>query len=311
MTLQSREEKISEIRQNIIIKLELTQYLNEKDFTLFCVKLTNYLKYYKNCILLEKTDREIKTLLDNMIIFFENLGFKKRKIISCLLNNFSLIEYISRDDFLYKYILLSVLENDKNEVRKKLLLEDSEVFNKSLEEIYVRYVLLKKTDREVTITNLLKTNFSKFIDSFIVKGYLYDPKKKIFKEKKTLAQLIEMFPIDKDYIYELMRLPRNRNVTFNRQLSTDEKRRLAIKNYQKVSNISELSMLLNISKSSLQRYLREDSKKITSKEEYKRILEWLKNAKEEGTKKGGKVSQELHDFAKDEMGKFSGSGRKK
>ena len=39
--------------------------------------------------------------------------------------------------------------------------------------------------------------------------------------------------------------------------------------------------------------------------------EWLKRAKQEGLKQGGKMSQAMYDYTKDETGKFTGNKKNK
>lgn len=70
--------------------------------------------------------------------------------------------------------------------------------------------------------------------------------------------------------------------------------------------IAEISEALGIPKSSVQRYLNEASNHI----ERRSISEYLKSNKHEGTKKGGKISQQRHGFSKDELGHFKGSRKK-
>lgn len=83
-------------------------------------------------------------------------------------------------------------------------------------------------------------------------------------------------------------------------------------------NINEISQKTNIPTSTIQRYLsREDliltltnyDLKLTT-EIMQKNKEWLQRAKKEGTQKGGKISQEMYHFSKDESGKFNGNKRK-
>ena len=96
----------------------------------------------------------------------------------------------------------------------------------------------------------------------------------------------------------------------NRQIAEKyEKLRIALKNYKLTKNLTELSKRTGIPTSSLQRYLKDDSKKVVSKKEYEAIVEWLSLAKLNGLKNGGKNSQLNHGFSKDENGHFLGSGK--
>lgn len=83
------------------------------------------------------------------------------------------------------------------------------------------------------------------------------------------------------------------------------------------SSIKEISNLTKIPTSTIQRYLnRKDllsellNDETLCEEVFKNNQEWLKNAKEEGLKRGGKNSQLNNDYTKDELGKFTGSKKK-
>lgn len=86
-------------------------------------------------------------------------------------------------------------------------------------------------------------------------------------------------------------------------------------------SIGEISEKTNIPTSTIQRYLNDkkmfmelfiqDIKVLQKIEEaeqtYGKVQEFLRKSKEEGLSKGGKKSQELYGYEKDEYGKFRGS----
>ena len=306
----NNENRIKEIRAVFIKKLELAKLLNKDEFMDFCVKLTSYLRYSRDTKIINLNDEQINTLLNNSVNFFQNIGFTKIDLISILNNNFPLLDAINEPDFLDKYRMLSLAENDENTNRVSLIRRKPRLLRKSLNEIYARYMILNQTGREVTINSVIECNFNVFIDRFIRKYYVYD-ESKILNRKISLEDLIKMYPIDLSFVSKLKDNPLNEKVTFDnvKNLTPNEKRMLAIKNYKKVNNLNELSALLDISTSSLQRYLNEDSKKIVSEKEYLEIKKWLINAKREGLKTGGNTSQALHGYSKDESGKFNGIKR--
>lgn len=306
----NNENRIKEIRAVFIKKLELAKLLNKDEFMDFCVKLTSYLRYSRDTKIINLNDEQINTLLNNSVNFFQNIGFTKIDLISILNNNFPLLDAINESDFLDKYRMLSLAENDENTNRVSLIRRKPRLLRKSLNEIYARYMILNQTGREVTINSIIECNFNVFIDRFIRKYYVYD-ESKILNRKISLEDLIKMYPIDLSFVSKLKDNPLNEKVTFDnvKNLTPNEKRMLAIKNYKKVNNLSELSALLDISTSSLQRYLNEDSKKIVSEKEYLEIKKWLINAKRDGLKTGGNISQALHGYSKDESGKFNGIKR--
>lgn len=306
----NNENRIKEIRAVFIKKLELAKLLNKDEFMDFCVKLTSYLRYSRDTKIINLNDEQINTLLNNSVNFFQNIGFTKIDLISILNNNFPLLDAINESDFLDKYRMLSLAENDENTNRVSLIRRKPRLLRKSLNEIYARYMILNQTGREVTINSIIECNFNVFIDRFIRKYYVYD-ESKILNRKISLEDLIKMYPIDLSFVSKLKDNPLNEKVTFDnvKNLTPNEKRMLSIKNYKKVNNLSELSALLDISTSSLQRYLNEDSKKIVSEKEYLEIKKWLINAKRDGLKTGGNTSQALHGYSKDESGKFNGIKR--
>lgn len=102
-------------------------------------------------------------------------------------------------------------------------------------------------------------------------------------------------------------------MNYNQQQKKEEKLRKTLEYYRnlknKISSIKELSDLLGdgYSTSTLQRYFHElYERKIIGMTEYEEICNWLNNNKVSGAIKGGKISQELHSFEKDELGHFTG-----
>lgn len=304
-----KEDRIKEIRTIFINKLGLSKLLNQDEFMEFCIKLTSFLNYSRYSKILNLNDVEINELLEKSINFFQNLGLTKLDLINTLSNGFSFLDTINEPDFLNKYILLSLAENDKNTVRIELLEKNSNVLKKSLKEIYARYKLLESTNREITKNALFGENYLNFISRFVSNSYI-EFNNKVLSERIPLEKLINKFPVDYSIIQSLKNSELNKNVSFDKCiLSSDEKRLLAIKSYKKVNNLNELSALLDMSTSSLQRYLNEDSKKFVSEKEYLEIKKWLINAKHEGLKAGGTTSQALYNYLKDESGKFDGIKR--
>lgn len=70
--------------------------------------------------------------------------------------------------------------------------------------------------------------------------------------------------------------------------------------------IQEIADALNLSRSSVQRYLND----VKNPEKLKIIKEYLKANKEEGNKNGGRVSQERNTYDRNELGLFIGSRKK-
>lgn len=306
------EEKISKIRKILIEELNLVKYLDKETFTVFCVKITNNLRHNRRLKLLEKKDNQIKDMVNNLVNLFENIGLTEIDVITALYNNLELIEIVSRPDFIDKYVLLSVTEDIDNTKRKQLLINNSNCFKKSINEIYVRYALSKKYNKSVSISNLIVNSYNSFISSFVRNTY-YNKFNKPFNEKKELEDLVQKYPVDYKFISELKKVDINKDISLSKsvnKMTKEEKIEYVIDNYYKFKNIGEFSKYSGISSSSIQRYLKEDSKMFVDSKKYNEITMWLNRAKAEGLSRGGISSQSNNEFIKDEVGKFCGSRKR-
>ena len=309
MTLET-EEKIKNIRKILIEDLELIMFLDKEKFTIFCVNITNSLRYNRRLKLLSMNEVRIRKILQNLINFFDNIGLTRLDLINALSNNIGLLEIVSKPDFIDKYVLLSVLEDDN--IRKNILVNNSNLLNKSINEIYIRYWFIEEYDKQLTVNNLIKISYNNFIDLFVRKSY-YNNFNKPFNEKKDLSDLISLYPVDYEFISELKKLNINRNVSFGKNVNSmtkEEKVKYVIDNYYKFKNIGEFSNYSGISSSSIQRYLKEDSKVFIDSKKYSEIIRWLDKAKMEGLSRGGINSQNNNEYIKDEVGKFCGSRKR-
>ena len=91
-----------------------------------------------------------------------------------------------------------------------------------------------------------------------------------------------------------------------------------LKELKTSESIKEISKKTNIPTSNIQRYLNDEKlieealnemKEGNYKEWLLVIRKWLENSKKLGNSLGGRNSQTLHSFLKDEDGKFLGSGK--
>lgn len=311
MTLET-EEKIKNIRKILIEDLELVKFLDKEKFTVFCVNITNSLRYNRRLKLLSMNETQIRKMLHNLINFFDNIGLTRLDLIKSLSNNIGLLEIVSKPDFIDKYVLLSVAENERNSARKNMLINNSRCLKKSINEVYVRYKIIKDYNRLVSFNNIIENGYYEFIKSFVRNTY-YNNFDKPFNEKKDLQDLISEYPVDYEFISELKKLDINKNVSLNknvRNMTKEEKIKYAIDNYYKFKNIDDFSKYSGISSSSIQRYLKEDSKMFVDSKKYNEITMWLNRAKAEGLSRGGINSQNNNEFIKDEVGKFCGSRKR-
>ena len=311
MTLET-EEKIKNIRQILIEDLELVKFLDKEKFTTFCVNITNSLRYNRRLKLLSMNETQIRKMLQNLVNFFDNIGLTKLDLINALSNNIGLLEIVSKPDFIDKYVLLSVAENERNSARKNILINNSRCLKKSINEVYVRYKITKDCNRLVSLTNIIENGYYEFIKSFVRNTY-YNNFDKPFNEKKDLQDLVSEYPVDYEFISELKKLNINKNVSLSKRVTSmtkEEKIKYVIDNYYKFKNITEFSKYSGISSSSIQRYLKEDSKIFVDSKKYNEIIRWLEKAKAEGLSRGGISSQSNNEFIKDEVGKFCGSRKR-
>ena len=65
-----KEAKIKEIRALFMNKLSLSILLSQDEFVNFCIKLTSFLNYSRDTILLNLNKEDIEIGLDNAINFF-------------------------------------------------------------------------------------------------------------------------------------------------------------------------------------------------------------------------------------------------
>lgn len=311
MTLET-EEKIKNIRKILIEDLELVKFLDKEKFTVFCVNITNSLRYNRRLKLLSMNETQIRKMLHNLVNFFDNIGLTRLDLIKSLSNNIGILEIVNSPDFIDKYVLLSVAENDRNNARKNMLINNSSCLKKSINEVYVRYKIIKDCNRLVSFNNIIENGYYEFIKSFVRNTY-YNNFDKPFNEKKDLQDLISEYPVDYEFISELKKLDINKNVSLNkcvRNMTKEEKIKYAIDNYYKFKNIDDFSKYSGISSSSIQRYLKEDSKMFVDSKKYNEITMWLNRAKAEGLSRGGINSQNNNEFIKDEVGKFCGNRKR-
>ena len=303
------EEKIVKIRHLLMKKLDLVNNLNKDEFLDFCNKFTGFLRQNRYNSLLGNSLEVLEKKFNKTISFLKRIGFNTRDIIDILFKDFRLLSIIPEEEFINKYVLLSVLEDDKNSVRKHILEKTPRFFNKSLDELYARYKLLEESGYGVTKYLMTKPNYNEFINYFVARSFVRKPYQ-IFSEPISITKLISKYPIDYNFINELKKNDNNRNFLYDSEyLSKEEKIDLAIENYSKVNNLEELSKLLGISTSSLQRYLQDESSKYVSKRKYIEIKRWLNDAKINGNINGGIKSQKEYGYSKDNLGHFKGSGK--
>lgn len=99
-------------------KLNLSIFLRPDQIELFYNSIDKYLSSKR------KSAESFEILLNETIIFLEELGFNTQEIIYIIWNHNSII-HANKKDFLAKYLLLAVLPNDE---RRSILINNPKYF---------------------------------------------------------------------------------------------------------------------------------------------------------------------------------------
>lgn len=200
------EKRIIELEKVFYNKLNLKNVLNESELVNFFQNVLKYLKHGrgKELLLVGRTPETLENKIDYFINFATKVGLNNKDIICCI-ERFPNILNIMDDKFVLKYIFLSVLENEKNTLRRDKLITDTEDFEVSLEVMFSRYCLMKELNyNSISWSNLVHESHSEFIKKF-VKG-AYSKPYKIYNSplEMTSEMLREKYPIDYEFIKGLI-----------------------------------------------------------------------------------------------------------
>ncbi|MBQ3021206.1 MAG: hypothetical protein IJD92_03175 [Bacilli bacterium] len=219
ITDDEKIERIDEIERILIEILDLDNIFSVEEKSSFFEKIIPYLQHNRNKTLLGRKPETIERQIDNYINFCKSIGLKKIEIVKSIYNFPSIIHTFNEEDFLYKYILMSVVENEDNTIRKNMIVEKPEDFKISLNVLYARYCLMKDLKYpNITWRNLIHDSHNDFVSKFVKRGY--DKAYKVYKSCDMLTKevLENMYPVDYNFILELD------NLDINNFGVSDEKR---------------------------------------------------------------------------------------
>lgn len=114
-------------------KLNLSIFLRPDQIELFYNSIDKYLSSKR------KSAESFEILLNETIIFLEELGFNTQEIIYIIWNHNSII-HANKKDFLAKYLLLAVLPNDE---RRSILINNPKYFVVGISNLYARFKYLE------------------------------------------------------------------------------------------------------------------------------------------------------------------------
>lgn len=140
--------------------------------TSFIVSMTKYLDHGRKDIINGRTLAYISLKLDNLINLLECINLSKIEIVKALTNLPNILNGV--DDLYNKYLLLGIVENEENNLRKDKLINKTKDFMVGLPKIYARYCLIEKVAYESSWNSLVHSSDKEFANMF-VKGTYQKP----------------------------------------------------------------------------------------------------------------------------------------
>lgn len=193
--------RIDEIERMLFSKLNLKEYLTDDNLVDFYESFIPYIKHSRNEEVSGRRPETLEKYIDRFISFSNIIDLSNMEVIEILKKHPSILH---DEDFINKYIFLSVIENENNTLRKTKLIEKPQDFRVSLETIYARYLLMKDLRYpDINWSNLVHESHYEFAKKFVkVKAT------KIYKVFDSLEDISEvklkaMYPVDYSFIEEL------------------------------------------------------------------------------------------------------------
>lgn len=137
----------------------------------FLKSMTRYLKHSKADAnkVGGRTKAFLEEKLNEFINLFSSFGYNAKELVIIISNNPYLLNVIN--DCYFKLLLLGVIENSFNEVRKEKIITRTKDFMMSIEKIYARYKLICNTGYDkCNWTNLLSKSENEFCKIFVNKS---------------------------------------------------------------------------------------------------------------------------------------------
>lgn len=199
-------DRIVETEEILLKELNLKTNLNVEELCSFYEKFIPYLMHNRNNEMLGRTPETLKINIDKYVEFCKKIGLDEKEIIESI-GNFPSIIHTFGDEFMDKYVLLSVIENEDNTFRKSKLVKNPRNFSSDINTIYARYMLMNKFNYPITWSNLVKATNNEFASIFVKNEY-YKPYKK-FESIDEVNLYLGSFSVDYNFINELKKLDIN------------------------------------------------------------------------------------------------------
>ena len=209
----SKEEIIERTNQieNILLKeLNLSEILDPTALEEFYLKFIPYIKHGRDTD--EVTGRTPETIekdLVNYINFCKIINLTDIEIITSI-KNFPAIIREANEKLVDKYVLLSVVENEDNTIRKTNLINRPEDYIVDIKVIYARLMLMRNLSYPISWNSLVKASQTDFAKIFVKSKH--KKAHKVFDSESELAsyKLKQMYPIDYEFINLLRELEINK-----------------------------------------------------------------------------------------------------
>lgn len=203
-------ERIEKIEEILMRELNLSEVLPIDELRDFFSKFLPYIQHArsKSDVVAGRTPETLERDLVNYIEFCRKIDLSDKEIIISI-QNFPAIIREANEKLEDKYILLSVLEDEDNLVRRKYLVNRPEDFIVDIKVIYARFMLMKQLSYPISWNSLVKASQNDFAKTF-VKSKHKKPHK-IFDDVSQVSsdKLKEMYPIDYEFINSLREMDVN------------------------------------------------------------------------------------------------------
>lgn len=167
-----------------INKLNLNN-LSDEERTSFLASMLRYLDHGRKDTINGRTLTYVETQLDKLLNLFECIGCTNEECIKALSNLPSLLNTV--DDLYEKYLLLGIVEDKENTIRKDKLINKTKDYMVGIQKIYARYRLIVESGYNVFSWNILMhASDSEFCKVF-VRGRYFKPYQ-VFSDKNSVME---------------------------------------------------------------------------------------------------------------------------
>ena len=195
-------KRIDETEKVLLEGLNLKENLTPEELSEFYTKFIPYLMHNRDNKMLGRTTETIKKNVDNYIDFCLRVGLSEKDIIISI-ENFPSIIHTFDNEFVDKFVIMGVVENEMNTLRKEKLIRNPRAFTIDITTLFARYKLMKNLNYPITWSNLVKATNDEFASIFVKDKY--DKPYKIYSNKDDISveKLKLKYPLDYQEINEL------------------------------------------------------------------------------------------------------------